>query len=388
LSFLQENPEVSYIALMLGALVAAPFLQRLIGTLLLRFAIRTETVVDDLIVDALRPFRFIYALPACLGFYLSEWVAPYNYEARLVFGLALIVVGVEFTIKILGAIAAVVRHKAGVRGVSSTGYIDLLKILTVLVGLAAAASITLDSELSKIVAGLGAATAVAGFIFRDTIHSLFVGIKIASFDLIREGDWLSVPSFDADGSVEHIGLYDIKIRNWDQTTSLIPTHKVLEVANRNYSSMQNEARARQLVAKLLFDIDSVRLCDRDLLEKLKAASVLPDIIGPKLEAFSDQIDAPKDKVDASDSATNYDLFRIYVDRYLRQRSDLHQKRFYILVRTLEPDLHGLPMQIFAYSRETGMIDFSNMQSNIFSHLIVMARVFDLEFFQIRTDAKS
>ncbi|AXI42594.1 mechanosensitive ion channel family protein [Sulfitobacter sp. SK011] len=385
MSFVQENLEVSYIALVLGALVVAPFLQRLIGTLLLRFAIRTETVVDDLIVDALRPFRFIYALPAFLGFYLSEWVASYTYEARLVFGLALIVLAVEFAIKILGAISAVVRHKAGVRGVSSTGYIDLLKILTVLVGLAVAASITLDSELSKIVAGLGAATAVAGFIFRDTIHSLFVGIKIASFDLIREGDWLSVPSFDADGSVEHIGLYDIKIRNWDQTTSLIPTHKVLEVANRNYSSMQNEARARQLVAKVLFDIDSVRLCDQALLEKLKKASLMPDIVGPKLEALSEQGDAPKDQVIASDAATNYDLFRIYVDRYLRQRSDLHQKRYYILVRTLEPEIHGLPMQIFAYARETGMIEFSNIQSSILSHLIVVAREFDLKFFQHTTN---
>ena len=381
MSLFQENPGISLILIVAFALVASPFLQRLIGRVALRVAIRTETVVDDLIVDGLRPFRFVYVLPACLGFFLSDWVAPYDYEARLVSGLALIILGVEFTIKILGAIAAVIRHKAGVRGVSSTGYIDLLKIVAVLVGLAIAASITLDTELSRIIAGLGAATAVAGFIFRDTLHSLFVGIKIASFDLIREGDWLSVPSFDADGSVEHIGLYDIKIRNWDQTTSLIPTHKVLEVANRNYSSMQNEARARQLVAKIRVDLDSVRLCDRELLERLKQVPLVADVALEKLESLNEEGTDLTFLHANNENCTNYDLFQMYVDRYLRKRPDLHQKRFYILVRTLEPSIHGLPMQIFAYARETGMIDFSNIQSSIFSHLIVMSRAFDLKLFQ-------
>lgn len=381
MSYIQENPGISFLILVGLALVASPMIQKLIGRMALRIAIRTETVVDDLIVDALRPFRFVYALPAYLGFAFSDWAAPYSYQAKLIAGLALIVLSVEFAIKILGAVAAVVRHRAGVKGVSSTGYIDLLKILTVLVGLTIAASVTLDTELSNIITGLGAATAVAGFIFRDTLQSLFVGIKIASFDLIREGDWLSVPSFDADGSVEHIGLYDIKIRNWDQTTSLIPTHKVLEVANRNYSSMQNEARARQLVLKLHFDVDSIRLCDRPLLEALKDLPAVADLAEATLLAVGDPDRPPASPRAAATGQTNYDLYRAYVDRYLRDRPDLHQKRFYILVRTLAPEIHGLPIQIFAYARETGMINFSNTQSEILAHLIIMARVFDLKLFQ-------
>lgn len=385
MNLLHDYPEISFALIVAVALAASPFLQRFIGRMALRVAIRTETVLDDLIVDALRPFRFIYVLPASLGYYLSDWVAPFDYEARLVSGLVLIFLGVEFAIKILGAIAAVIRHKAGVRGVSSTGYIDLLKILAVLVGLAVAASVTLDAELSRIIAGLGAATAVAGFIFHDTLQSLFVGIKIASFDLIREGDWLSVPSYDADGIVEHIGLYDIKIRNWDQTTSLIPTHKVLDVANRNYSSMQNEAKARQIVAKLMFDIDSVRLCDRDFLEILKEVALVSDLAVEKLESMGDSGAVEPNPQAAHELATNYDVFRVYADRYLRQRQDLHQKRYFILVRTLEPNRDGLPMQIFAYARETGMVAFSNTQSDIFSHLIVMARVFGLKFFQYRLE---
>ena len=380
-SLISEHPALVFFLVVSVSILISPFVQKLVGRIALKIAIKTETVVDDIIIDCLRPFRFVYALPALLAFSLSQWSAPYDYEIRLLSGIVLIYLSVETTIKALSAAAAVIRQKSGAKGVSSTGYIDLLKILAVLVGLAYAASVTLETDIYKIVAGLGAATAVAGFIFKDTLHSLFVGIKISSWSLIREGDWLSVPSYDADGTVEHIGLYDIKIRNWDQTTSLIPTHRVLEVANRNYSSMQNEAKARQLVAKLMFDLDSVRLCDQDLLNRLKEVSLVSDIAAEKLKSISDHSVAATDPETAPDTTTNYDLFRIYVERYLRQRSDLHQKRYYILVRTLEPEAYGLPMQIFAYTRETGLIDFSNTQSSIFSHLIVMARIFGLNLFQ-------
>jgi miniconductance mechanosensitive channel len=145
--------------------------------------------------------------------------------------------------------------------------------------------------------------------------------------------------------------------------------------------MQNEAKARQLVAKLMFDLDSVRLCDQDLLNRLKEVSLVSDIAAEKLKSISDHSVAATDPEAAPDTTTNYDLFRIYVERYLRQRSDLHQKRYYILVRTLEPEAYGLPMQIFAYTRETGLIDFSNTQSSTLSHLIVMARIFGLNLFQ-------
>lgn len=382
--FVLQHSELSFIVVVAIALGASPFLQRLIGRLALRIAIRTETVIDDLIVDSLRPFRFVYAIPTAIAYYLADWMEPYGYELRLVSGLFSIYLGAETAIKAMSATAAVIRHKSGAKGVSSTGYIDLLKILAVLVGLAFAASVTLDTDVFNIIAGLGAATAVAGFIFKDTLHSLFVGIKIASWNLIREGDWLAVPSFDADGTVEHIGLYDIKIRNWDQTTSLVPTHKILEVANKNYASM-SEARARQIVAKFMFDIKTIRLCDAELLERLGTVTFISDEVAEKLVVLGETEASGAGPQVAVKVATNYELFCLYVDRYLRTREDLHQRRYYILVRTLEPTNHGLPMQLFAFTRETGMVEFSNIQSSIFSHIIVMADIFDLKLFQFREE---
>jgi miniconductance mechanosensitive channel len=381
LDLIERNPGLFYIVVVAVAVVASPFLQALVGRAALRLAIRTETVVDDLFIDALRPFRFVYALPVGLAFFLAQLTGPYTYEARLISGLLLIFLVIETVIRVLSGAAAVIRHKSGDRGVSSTGYIDLLKILIVFGGIAFAASLTIETDLVTLLGGLGAATAVLGFIFKDTLHAIFASMQIASWNLIREGDWIAVPNFNADGIVEHIGLYNIKVRNWDLTTALIPTHQVLEVANTNYRKMEKEARARRIQERILIDIESIRLCDRSLLQKLGKIDLISDIAAEKLEALTKFDDAGDDPECAALVLTNFELFRVYIDRYLRSRDDLHQKQNFILVRALAPTRHGFPIDIFAFTRDTSLVDFSNIQSDIFTHIMAMIGLFDLRLYQ-------
>ncbi len=384
LEFLRENSMQSFIVIVLVAIILSPFIQRIVARILLRIAIRTETVIDDLIVDALRPFRFVFAIPTALAFFLSDWVAPYGYEVRVVSGLISIFLVVDTTIKVMNAIASVIRHRSGAKGLSSTGYIDILKVLTVLVGIVAAGYVVVDTDLLTLIGGVGAATAVLGLIFKDSLRSIFASIKIASWNLIREGDWLVVPGFGADGHVEHIGLYDIKVRNWDLTTVLVPTHTVLEVANANFTSMQ-DTRARRLCETFSFDVGSVRVCDRALLERLKDIPLISDIVTEKIEALGACDDPRKDPQLASVITTNFEIFSAYVERYLRSRDDVHQKRHYIMIRTTAPTHHGVPMQIFAFLREVSLVPFSNIQTSIFNHLLAMIDVFDLRLHQSLTE---
>lgn len=384
-SILDLRPGYTYAIVVIIAVLVSPFLQALVGRVALRIAIHTETVVDDLFVDALRPFRFVHAIPVGLAFFLAQLAEPYAYEARLVSGLLLIGLTIETTIKFLNGTAAVIRHKSGDTGTSSTGYIDILKILVVIAGVFLAASITIETDIVTLVGGLGVATAVLGFIFKDTLHAIFASMKIASWNLIREGDWLSVPNFGADGVVEHIGLYEIKVRNWDLTTVLIPTHQVLEVANTNYRNMQVLARARRIHEKLLIDIKSIRLCDRSLLEKLTQVSLISDIVAEKLEILAKFDGLENDPQCAASVLTNFELFRIYIDQYLRTREDLHHKQHFILVRALGPSRHGFPLDIFAFTRETGFVDFANVQTSILTHLMAMITLFDLQLYQIRNE---
>ena len=374
-------PYEIYIGVVIFAVVVSPFLHTLFGRIAFRIAMRTETVIDDLLIDALRPFRFIYALPVGLAFFLAHMVGPYAYGARLVSGLILVYFVVDTVIKLLNGIAAIIRHKSGAKGVSSTGYIDILKIVVILAGIAFAASISIETDILTLLSGLGAAAAILGFIFKDTLHAIFASMKIASWNLIREGDWIAVPNFNADGFVVHIGLYDIKVRNWDLTTSLIPTHKVLEVANTNYSSMQLEARARRIQEKFLIDIETIQICDRPLLEKLSQIDLISDLVAEKLLILSDIDDPTVNAGCVASVSTNYELFKTYVERYLQTRDDVHQKQNFILIRTLAPTHHGLPLDIFAFTRETDLVGFSNIQTSIFNHFIAMIVLFDLRLYQ-------
>lgn len=376
-----QHPKISYAAVVLATLLLSPLLQKLIGRIAFKIAIQSASVIDDLIVDALRPFRFVYVLPAGLAFFLAPWIEPYAYEAHLLSGLLLIVLAVESIIKILSGIAAVIRQKSGATGASSIGYIDLLKLLAVITGLGFAISITVETDFITLLSGLGALTAVLMFIFRDTLLSIQSSLRIASWNLIREGDWISVPSFQADGTVESIGLYDIKVRNWDLTTSLVPTNKVLDVATINFRPMQKEHRARRIQEKLLIDLGSIRLCDQAMLEKLGKVELIADVVSQRAEMLGQTGDAENNPQRAAEVLTNFELYRIYIDRYLRSLSDLHQKRNFILVRALAPTRHGIPIDIFAFVRKTDLIGFSEVQTRIFSHLIAMAGFFDLRFYQ-------
>jgi len=382
-SIIELHPGYTYLVVVVAAMLASRFLQPLIGRVALRMAIRTESVVDDLYVDALRPYRFVHFLPFGLAFFLAQMAEPWAYEARLISGLLLIVLAVENAIKILNGTVAVIRHKSEKQGSSSTGYIDLLKVLAVIVGIALAVSITIEIDIMTLVTGIGAMTAFLMFVFKEMLHSILASLKIASWNLIREGDWIIVPHFKADGEVMSIGLFDIKVRNWDVTTALIPTHEVLDVATTNYRNVQVIERARRIHEHLLFDIESIRLCDRPLLERLAKLDLISDHVAENLEVLKKFDGAEDDPRCAAEVLTNVELFRLYIDHYLRSRDDLHHKQHFTLVRALAPTRHGFPLDIYTFTRQTGFVDFANVQTSVLAHLIAMVDQFDLQLFQIR-----
>ena len=381
MSIIHQHPLYAYLGMVLLALLISPLLQWVIAWCVLRFAIHTETVVDDLFIDTLRPFRFVYVLPMALGFLLAKWAAPYEYEARVVSGLLLIILVVDLAFKLLSGGNAYIRHRSGEEGTNYTSYFDLLKVLAVVFGVVLAAALTIDVDVLTLWSGLGILTAVLMLVFRETIHSILAGLKIVSWNLIREGDWIDVPNFNASGVVERIGLYDIKIKNWDLTTSLIPSHKILGVATNNYRDMRKYTRARRLHEKFFLDIASVRFCDRELLERLTHIDTIADVAGENLSLI-DTLDDPQNAAaQVGKVITNIELFRLYIDRYLRTRPDLHQKQNFILVRTLGPTDQGFPIEFFAFTRETDFLEFATTQTTILTHLVSLAGLFDLRFYQ-------
>jgi miniconductance mechanosensitive channel len=231
--------------------------------------------------------------------------------------------------------------------------------------------------------GLGALTAVLLLIFQNTILSVVASVQINSMDLIKEGDWIEVPSYGADGDVMNISLNNIKVQNFDMTTTVIPTHKIMDVAYKNWRGMR-EAGGRRIQRSILIDMTSMKFCDEKLLRHLSKIDLIHDYLESRMKKINEyreehhtHYDSPLD----GPQVTNTELFRVYIETYLRNCDDIHHDGLPFLIRSLAPTASGLPIEIYVFTKTTKWEDYEAIQSVIFDHLLSAAWHFDLRLFQ-------
>jgi miniconductance mechanosensitive channel len=381
--FIEQNPILAFGAV-LGLSVITYLISRfVVGRALIYLAKRTKNKIDDIIVEHLRPFRIAWIAPLVI-IYLFADIAP-EYQARIEkISLFLILWVVAISINsLLNAVNTIYESSPSYSGVAIQGYLDLVKLLILIIALILSISLITGESPIVLLTGIGAATAVLLLIFRDTILSIVASIQIAANDLIKEGDWIEVPEYGADGDVLNISLHTIKIQNWDKTISMIPTYKIIDVAYKNWRGMQ-ESGGRRIKRSLIIDMNSIKFCSEEMLERLAQIDVIQEFITEKIgvmtayrqehaETFDPPLDGPQ--------ITNAEIFRAYIERYLRRRPDIHQESMDLLVRALEPSDHGLPIEVYAFTRTTSWKQYEKIQAEIFDHLIAAAGTFDLRLFQ-------
>jgi miniconductance mechanosensitive channel len=231
--------------------------------------------------------------------------------------------------------------------------------------------------------GLGALTAVLLLIFQDTIRSLVASVQIGAHGLIKEGDWIEVPGYGADGDVVNITLHTIKVQNADKTFTAIPTYKIVEEAYKNWRGMK-ESGGRRIQRSILIDMTSIKFCDEAMLQRLSRIDLIRDYLDDRLQAieiyrrdneihFDSPLDGPQ--------ITNTEVFRAYILAYLMNRADIHRGDLPILVRTLSPSPTGLPIELIIFTKTILSEEYESIQSEIFDHLLAAAGHFDLRVFQ-------
>ena len=377
---------------LLIAFILGYFLFRLtrwaLARVLYRIAIRTETVYDDLVVDRLRPFRFAWLLPLGLIYgLLYATVGPDPLTTKIVLFLIIVVV-VDLANALLNGFNDVYQQRPTYTGASIAAYIDIIKVLIIVGAIFFLLTMFTDSPPLALLAGLGAWLAVLLLIFRDTILNFLASIQLSSQDLVKDGDEIQVPSFDAHGLVTDVSLNTIKVQNWDKTITAIPTYKLVEVPFKNYRGM-HESGGRRVLLTFTFDIESIQFCDMAILEKLSKYDLIADSVSQQIDELKkSELDSagPVDFPLDGPQITNIQLFMEYAKAYLKSRRDMRQRRFLFIVRVLEPGREGLPLQIIVFTRNTPIIEFSATQSEILMHLVAAAPYFGLKIFQEPTGA--
>ena len=377
------NPGLAVCGVIILSVVLYFFVRSTIARGLIYVAGRTASKYDDMVVRNLRPFRVTWLAPL-LVIYASSLLFP-DYQV-LIQKITMFFVTwlVAMTlISLLNAVNEIYESSKNFNGVSIQGYLDIAKILFVLSAVILSVAVITGESPWVLITGLGALTAVLLLIFQNTILSLVASIQIVANDLIKEGDWIEVPSFEADGDVVNISLHTIKIRNFDMTYTVIPTYKIVDVAYRNWRGMK-ESGGRRIQRSLSVDMVSIKFCEPDLLSRLSKIDLVHDYLEEKIQAIETykqehiaHYDSPLD----GPQITNIEIFRTYITTYLRNRSDIHQEGLPFLVRVLSPNPTGLPIELYIFAKTTKWEVYEAIQAEIFDHLLAAAPNFELRVFQ-------
>ncbi len=383
-SWIGENP-LPALGIALGAFIVISLLARLIfGRGLTYIASITKNKWDDIIIAKMKPLRASLLVPFIVIYLLSYLSPQYKIIIEKV-ALFFIIWIAALTINgLLGAVNMVYEKSSAFKGVSIQGYLDLLKIFILAVSLILTISVISGRSPVLLLSGLGAITALLLFVFQDTISSFIASIQISLNDLVKEGDWLEVPTYDADGVVTNVSLYMIRIKNWDNTTTVIPTSKLIDASYRNWRGMQ-ESGGRRIKRAINLDLTTINFCTPEMIERYGKIELIADFIaGRRKEILAYHNGGKITGVPLNGpQITNVEVFRAYVENYLRKQTHIHtkDKDMSFLVHELEPSPTGLPLEVYAFTKTTDWEKYEHIQGEIFDHLLAVAHYFDLRVFQ-------
>ena len=347
-----------------------------------KFITKTKTKLDDIFLEQLVNKHLIHIFPFLVLFAFS-WVFQDGEELVLRVCQAVVATLLLLT---FGSLLDVINDLYETSEKTSNkipikSHLEILKILVYVVGFVSILAMLTGTSPWFFITGVGVFTAIILMIFKDTILSFVASIQISSSDLFREGDWIEVPSYGADGDVVDISLHSVKVQNWDKTVTVIPTYKFLEASFKNWRGM-TDSGGRRIKRSLNIDMNSLRFVDEEMLHRLRKISDLKDYIDEKRKEIDEynREHGFQDDVVSGRQMTNIGTFRAYVEAYLRRSEKLHPKLTF-LIRQLEPGTHGLPIQVYVFTNDVAWVNYEHIQADIFDHLLAVVPEFGLRVFQ-------
>ena len=339
-----------------------------------------QAIIDQKVLERLSHLvpvvLLAVALPAFAAYGVDTWLRPaieiYAIFVLLLTAFGLLEVGEE-VIAQLG-----LDDKVPAQGISQA-----LKLVLTFVAIVLMMSVLFDKSPWWFLSGVGAIAAVLMLVFKDSILGLVAGIQVSANDMVRVGDWITIPSKGVDGDVEEISLTTIKIRAFDKTVSLVPAHDLVTSPFTNWRGM-SESGGRRIKRSITIDLATIRFVGRDDLQRYQKFTLLKDELDRRIA----DVDAwnTEHQVDTTEQIngrqqTNIGVFRAYIEAYLRQHPKIHTEGFTFLVRHLQPGPDGLPIELYVFSNDNRWVPYEGIQADIFDHLLASVPEFDLAVFQ-------
>ena len=304
-----------------------------------------------------------------------------------IFFLAIINIGLilNFTmivITFLNAATDVLLLKETTKDKPIKSYFQVFKIIGWIIALILIVSIVLNTSPTGWLAGIGAFSAVLLLIFQDMIIGFVNSMQLASNDLVRNGDWITMSKFNADGEVEEINLTSVKVRNFDQTITTIPVRQMVQDSFQNWRGMQDKG-IRRIKRAIKIDVSTIKSCNDEMLEKFRKVEILKEYIEKQqqeIDDYNENLKTNTSLIPNRKHQTNIGVLRAYIDAYLKNNPNVSEKGL-IMVRQLTPNEYGLPLEIYCFANTSEWIPYENIQSDIFDHIYSVLPFFEIRAYQ-------
>lgn len=248
------------------------------------------------------------------------------------------------------------------------GLIQGLQVVLYFIGAIIIVAVAIDKSPAVLLTGLGASAAVLMLVFKDSILGFVAGVQLSQNNMIRLGDWIQMPDGSANGNVEEITLNTVKVRNWDNTLTMIPPYTLVTTPFKNWRGMQ-ESGGRRADKNIYIDINTLEICTPDMISDIRKAVPLMDSYIKSLPPEGE-----------SKLTTNVQMYRLYIELYLRSNPDINTA-LDIIVTQKEATAYGLPIYVYFFTKEKAWAVYERKQSDIFDHLMTMANEFGLRLYQ-------
>lgn len=327
---------------------------------------RTKATWDDYLFNEKMMTSFCRMIPPIMFYLLLPFVfnnVPQVLEILLKGCLIYLVITTLMLVNsFLNSLYEISNEHETLRNRPLKGIYQMINLVAIGIGIILIISILIDQNAATILAGLGASAAVLMLIFKDSILGLVAGVQLSANDMLRPGDWITMPKYGADGDVLEVSLTTVKVRNFDKTITTIPPYALVSDSFQNWRGMR-ETGGRRIKRSIFIDMTTVHFCS----EREK-----------EMFASRGWIDEAQAKPEAQ--VVNLYVFRNYLQNYLREHPRTH-KELMIMVRQMQPTSEGLPLEIYCFSNTTVWPEYEQIQGEIFDHILAVIPEFGLRIFQ-------
>ena len=345
-----------------------------------RIAKSTASTFDDLLIKNKVPVLLSF-IPSLFFLYI---IIPTYTENLVIVIEALTIVLFIITVKsILGTVKDYFKLSSSLKHIPIDSYIQVVMIFLWFIGIILILSVLTGREIGTFLASLGALSAIIILVFRDTILGFVSSIQITVNDTVRIGDWITMKGSDADGTVIEVNLSTVKVQNFDNTITTIPTYKLVSDSFINWRGME-ESKGRRIKRSLLIKPSSVRFLENEEIFELKKVELIKDYITQKskeIELYNQKENVDKSILLNGRNLTNFGVFRRYIEEYLKAHP-MTNEDLTLMCRQLEPTSQGIPIQIYTFSKNKEWTKYEALTSDIFDHLLSSVKYFKLECFEL------